>query len=149
MNDHQRDGQPPAEGLTAPSAAHPARIGINDEDREPGVAIPPVSSEQAANADAFFQYTFLAVRRYRLNFVALAAAPTRIVVAGGRGGRASRAYRGAVAVAERLGTPVVAFPGDHMAYRTHPRAFAARLREVLGAERGADRPRSRLGDHPP
>jgi len=113
-----------------------ARIGVHYEDREPGVELPQASSEEAANADAFFKYTFPAVRRYRLDFAALAAARTRIILAGGRQGRAYRAYRGAVAVAERLGTTVVEFPGDHMGYMTHPKAFAARLREVLGDEQG-------------
>ncbi len=120
------------EGGLAALRRYAARIGINYEDREPGVALPLGSREEAANADAFFQYTFLAVRRYRLDFAALAAAPTQIVLAGGSAGRAYRAYRCTLAVAERLGTTVVEFPSDHMGYMTHPQAFAERLREVLG-----------------
>jgi pimeloyl-ACP methyl ester carboxylesterase len=113
-----------------------ARGGMNYEGREPGVEIPQVSREGVANADTFFKYTFLAVRRYRLDFAALSATPTRIVLAGGSVGQESRAYRCAVAVAEHLGTTVVAFPSHHAGYMTHPRAFAERLREVLGDERG-------------
>jgi pimeloyl-ACP methyl ester carboxylesterase len=124
------------EGGLAALRRYATRIGVNYEDREPGVELPQVSREGAANADAFFKYTFPAVRRYRLDFAALSAAPTRIVLAGGRAGRAYRAYRCAVAVAERLGTTVVEFPSDHMGYMTHPQAFAERLREVLGDERG-------------
>lgn len=111
-----------------------AQSGMNYEDREQGVEIPQVSREGAANADAFFKYTFLAVRRYRLDFAALSTALTRIVLAGGSVGRESRAYRCAVAVAERLGTTIVEFPSHHAGYITHPRAFAERLREVLGDE---------------
>jgi pimeloyl-ACP methyl ester carboxylesterase len=76
------------EGGLAALRRYAARIGINYEDREPGVALPQVSREEAANADAFFKYTFLAVRRYRLDFAGLAAASTRIVLAGGSAARA-------------------------------------------------------------
>jgi hypothetical protein len=48
------------------------------------------------------------------------------------------AYRGAVAVAERLGTDLVRFPSDHGGFlggeygqAGDPDAFAAKLREVL------------------
>ena len=48
------------------------------------------------------------------------------------------AYRGAVAVAERLGTKPVIFPGGHAGFLRgewdpsgDPEAFAAKLREVL------------------
>ncbi len=109
--------------------------GLNYQDREPGVEFPQVSREGAANADALFKYTFLAVRRYRLDFAALSTTPTRVVLAGGSAGRESITYRCAVAVAERLGTTVVEFPSHHAGYMTHPQAFAQRLREVLGDER--------------
>jgi pimeloyl-ACP methyl ester carboxylesterase len=105
--------------------------GMNYEDREPGVELAAAQAESAANADAFFRYNLLAVRGYRLDFAALVAAPTRIVLAGGETGRAYVGYRGATAVAERLGTSVVEFPGHHVGYLTHPRAFAERLRDVL------------------
>jgi sugar phosphate isomerase/epimerase len=42
-----------------------------------------------------------------------------------------RAWRTAVALAERLGTKVVHFPGDHGGFTTHPEPFAARLYELL------------------
>ena len=105
--------------------------GMNYEDRETDVELVAIQQESATNADAFFKYNFRAVGRYRLDFAALLAAPTRIVVAGGSAGRAYVGYCGAVAVAERLGTTVVEFPSNHIGYRTHPRAFAERLRQVL------------------
>jgi pimeloyl-ACP methyl ester carboxylesterase len=106
-------------------------IGVNFDDREPGTEIPQKSKEEIANADAFFKYNFTAVRRYRLDFAALSAASTRIVVAGGSAGRMFVAYRAAVEVATRLGVTLVEFPGHHVGYRTYPRAFAERLRQVL------------------
>jgi pimeloyl-ACP methyl ester carboxylesterase len=39
--------------------------------------------------------------------------------------------RAAVAVAERLGTPPVTFPGGHDGFLGEPDAFAATLRTVL------------------
>lgn len=109
-----------------------ARIGLNYENRESGVELPQQSPQGTFNADALFAYTFLAVRRYRLDIAALLAASTRIVLAGGSAGREYVGYRGATAVAERLGTSVVEFPSHHAGYITHPKAFAERLRTVLG-----------------
>ncbi|MBO0793772.1 MAG: alpha/beta hydrolase [Ktedonobacteraceae bacterium] len=119
------------EGGLAALRQYAAQSGIDYQDREAGVVLPEVSREGAANADALFKYTFLAVRRYRLDFAALSTASTRIVLAGGSAGRESVPYRCTVAVAERLGTTVVEFPSHHAGYITHPQAFAQRLREVL------------------
>jgi len=69
---------------------------------------------------------------------ALRASPTRIVLAAGVESEGQVANRGAHAVAGRLGTTVVAFPGDHGGFlggeygqAGSPDAFAAKLREVL------------------
>ncbi len=40
-------------------------------------------------------------------------------------------YLTAIAVAERLGTQPVVFPGDHGGFGAQPEAFAASLHEVL------------------
>ena len=108
--------------------------GMNYENRESGVEFPQESREGAANAEVFFKYTLLAVRRYRLDFTTLADVSTRIVIAGGSAGRESNPYRCAVAVAERLDTNVVEFPSNHVGYLTHPQAFAKRLRDMFGGE---------------
>jgi hypothetical protein len=41
------------------------------------------------------------------------------------------AHRSAVALAERLGTPAVTFPGDHGGFGGRPHEFATKLHEVL------------------
>lgn len=71
---------------------------------------------------------------------ALRAASTRVVLAAGAESGGELAHRGAVAVAERLGTAPVTFPGGHGGFlggeygqMGAPDAFAARLREVLAA----------------
>jgi pimeloyl-ACP methyl ester carboxylesterase len=69
---------------------------------------------------------------------ALRAASTRIVIAAGAGSEGIMSSRAAFALAERLGTDVVVFPGDHGGFMGgeygqtgEPDAFAAKLREVL------------------
>lgn len=75
---------------------------------------------------------------YRLDFTALLAAPTRIVVAIGAESGDALPGRGATAVAARLGTTPVVFPGGHTGFRaTGPGSkseadqFATTLRRVL------------------
>ena len=71
---------------------------------------------------------------------ALRAAPTRIVIAVGEESAGQLAYRGGMAVADRLGVAAHRFPGDHGGFlggeygqAGKPDAFAAALREVLDA----------------
>ena len=75
---------------------------------------------------------------YELDFDALHAASTRIVMAAGEQSDGEMAQRGAIAVAERLGTELVTFPGGHGGFlggeygqTGEPEAFAAKLRQVL------------------
>jgi pimeloyl-ACP methyl ester carboxylesterase len=75
---------------------------------------------------------------YKQDFDALRAAPTRIVVGVGADSGQQMAGRAAVAVAARLGTPAVTFPGGHDGFlggeyggMGKPDEFAAKLREVL------------------
>jgi pimeloyl-ACP methyl ester carboxylesterase len=65
------------------------------------------------------------------DIAALRAGSPRILIAGGEASGDQLAYRAAVAVAERLGTTIMRFPGDHGGFTTHPEAFAVRLQEVL------------------
>ena len=75
---------------------------------------------------------------YQHDFDALRAAPTRIVVGVGAQSANMIAGRAGIAVAERLGTAPVTFPGGHNGFaggeygRTgEPDAFATTLRKVL------------------
>jgi pimeloyl-ACP methyl ester carboxylesterase len=75
---------------------------------------------------------------YEPDFDALRAASTRIVMAAGAESEGELANRSAFAVAERLGTEPVIFPGDHGGFfggeygqTGDPDAFAAKLRDVL------------------
>ncbi|HEX3515669.1 MAG TPA: alpha/beta fold hydrolase [Trebonia sp.] len=77
---------------------------------------------------------------YQHDFGALRAAPSRVVIGVGAESAKMIAGRAGAAVAERLGTAPVTFPGGHDGFaggeygRTgQPDAFAATLREVLSA----------------
>ena len=79
-----------------------------------------------------------AISSYRPDVDALAAAPTRIVIAVGEESFGTFTGRTAVATAELLGQQATVFPSHHggflggeFGYPGQPEAFARRLREVL------------------
>lgn len=89
--------------------------------------------------DLMFAHQMRWLVSYEPDYEALRRAATRIVIAAGAESEGTLASRGAYAVAERLGSEVFVFPGDHGAfmggeYGQPPgehEAFAAKLREVL------------------
>jgi pimeloyl-ACP methyl ester carboxylesterase len=84
------------------------------------------------NMDLFFGPYMVALARYEPDFAALKAASCRIVAAVGDESRGEMAHDGGLALAERLGTRAVVFPGDHGGFGSHAAEFAAKLREGLG-----------------
>jgi hypothetical protein len=79
-----------------------------------------------------------AISNYRPEVDALAAAPTRIVIAVGEESLGTFTGRTAVATAELLGQEATVFPSHHggfmggeFGYAGQPEAFAHKLREVL------------------
>jgi pimeloyl-ACP methyl ester carboxylesterase len=88
--------------------------------------------------DALLGQNIISCTHYEPDFDALRAASSRIVLAAGVESEGQLAWRGAHAVAERLGTEVVPFPSDHGGFlggeygqAGDPDAFAAKLRDVL------------------
>ncbi|HEX6501313.1 MAG TPA: alpha/beta hydrolase [Micromonosporaceae bacterium] len=84
-----------------------------------------------ATSDQFLAHLIRPTTRYRPDIEALRAASTRIVVAGGVTSKGQLANRSAAALADRLGTPMVEFPGGHAGFMEHPEQFGRVLREVL------------------
>jgi pimeloyl-ACP methyl ester carboxylesterase len=79
-----------------------------------------------------------AITAYRPDVAALAAAPTRVVIAVGEESLGTLTGRTAVATAALLGRPATGFPSHHggflageFGYAGQPEAFARRLRDVL------------------
>jgi pimeloyl-ACP methyl ester carboxylesterase len=109
-------------------APDPAMFGLPTED-------------DGSRDDVLLGQNLMSITHYEPDFAALRAASTRIVLAAGAESEGELANRGAHAVAERLGTTPVTFPGGHAGFlggeygqMGEPEAFAARLREVLAGE---------------
>jgi pimeloyl-ACP methyl ester carboxylesterase len=109
----------------AQPAADPAALGMPTEDD--GSRDNPLLSDRS-----------WAVSDYRPDVTALAAAPTRIVIALGEESEGTFTGRSAVATAELLGQQATVFPSHHggflggeFGYAGQPEAFARKLREVL------------------
>jgi pimeloyl-ACP methyl ester carboxylesterase len=99
------------------------------------------TEDDGSRTDVMLAQNLVNTTHYEPDFDALGAASTRIVLAAGAESEGEMANRGAHAVAERLGTEPVIFPSHHggflggeYGWPGEPEAFAARLREVLGAE---------------
>ena len=118
------EGELPQDYLDQP-AADPAIFGLPAED-------------DGGRDDPLLGQNMISSTHYEPDFDALRAASTRIVIAAGESSNGMMAQRSAIAVGDRLGTPVVMFPGDHGGFlggeygqMGEPDAFAAKLREVL------------------
>ena len=141
----QRDGIPAAMKLMV------ALAGVDINDREPEVAAPilavdpKVAALRFADLKHFLSCDVPAVMRYQPDIAELTAAGSRIIPAAGSSSSATMPYRCATAVARVLGVSVAEFPGGHSAYILRPRAFAARLRELLRQTRTHDDAIGELG----
>jgi pimeloyl-ACP methyl ester carboxylesterase len=97
--------------------------------------------DDGSRDDPLLGQNLLSCTHYQPDFDALRSASTRIVMAAGTESEGELAHRGAIAVAERLGTTPVMFPSGHGGFLGNeygqpgePEAFASTLREVLGAQ---------------
>jgi pimeloyl-ACP methyl ester carboxylesterase len=101
------------------------------------------AEDDGSRDDPLLGQNIVSCTHYQPDFDALRTAPTRIVMAAGTDSEGELAHRGAIAVAERLGTAPVMFPsghggflGDEYGQPGAPEAFASTLREVLTAQAG-------------
>jgi pimeloyl-ACP methyl ester carboxylesterase len=127
----QRNGIPAAMKLMV------ALSGVDINDREPEVpapalaADPKVAARRLADLQHFLTCDVPAVTRYQPDLAALQAAGSRITPAVGSTPPATMPYRCATALAAVLGVSVAEFPGGHSGYILRPKAFAAKLNELL------------------
>jgi hypothetical protein len=115
-----------------------ATSGVDFNDREPDVQLPepggapsPAAAQRMADLTFLFTNDHQAVRRYQLDIGLLKAAASRIVPAAGSSSRNAWPHHAAAALAAQLGVELVEFPGGHTSYLMRPKAFAAKLRQVL------------------
>ncbi|MEQ7126990.1 alpha/beta hydrolase [Actinopolymorpha sp. B11F2] len=106
-------------------APDPANFGLPTED-------------DGSRDDVLVGQNIISCTHYQHDLEAVRAASTRVVIAAGAESTGEMAHRAAVAMAERLGTKPVTFPGDHGGFlggeygmKGEPDAFAAALRQVL------------------
>jgi pimeloyl-ACP methyl ester carboxylesterase len=108
--------------------------GIDPTDREPDEALTPPGLDRLPNLEFFLTHDAPAVRGHLLDLAALKAASTLIVPAVGETSAHIWPHACGRLLAEALGTPYVEFPGGHNGGVFRPRAFAARLHEVLSGD---------------
>ena len=122
------------------AVGHKGPFGPDDANQPaPDPAMFGLPAEDDGNrSDPLLGQNMVSCTHFEPDFEALRAAPTRIVMAAGAESEGQMAHRGAVAVAERLGTTPVSFPSGHGGFLGgeygqpgDPDAFAAKLREVL------------------
>jgi pimeloyl-ACP methyl ester carboxylesterase len=94
--------------------------------------------DDGSRADPLMGQTMIPTTHYQLDFDALRAASTRIVMAAGVESEGIMTSRAASAIADRLGSQPVVFPSGHGGFmggeygqQGDPDGFAAKLREVL------------------
>jgi len=139
---YERSGLGPAMAKFIALVSHkgPVPAGFADQPApDPAMFGLPTEDDGTRN-DPLVGQTIVSGTHYLLDFDALRAASTRIVMAAGAESTGELANRAAVAVAQRLGTTTVTFPSDHGGFlggeygqKGDPDAFAATLREVLTA----------------
>jgi pimeloyl-ACP methyl ester carboxylesterase len=95
---------------------------------------PEPSAKQQADDEMFFLRMLGPFNRSQPDIDALRSGP-RVVVAVGEASGAEIARRSAEALADRLGTEPVIFPGDHGGFMADPAAFAEAIRKVLAESR--------------
>ncbi|MEU0529096.1 alpha/beta hydrolase [Amycolatopsis tolypomycina] len=135
-----------AKGFGAGMAAFIAMTSWQGEFTDAYFALPPAdpvqfglpTDDDGRRDDPLLSDRSLAVSTYRLDVEALAAVPTRIVVAVGEETGEVFTGRTALGTAKRLGQEATVFPSHHggflggeFGYAGRPEAFAKKLREVL------------------
>ncbi|MFO6497434.1 MULTISPECIES: alpha/beta fold hydrolase [Bacillus] len=84
-----------------------------------------------ANIDYFILSEVPALREYKPDTSRLKASSAVVVPAGGIESKGFLPYRYAEALADKLGTKVVDFPGNHVGASVYPKAFAEKLVEIF------------------
>jgi pimeloyl-ACP methyl ester carboxylesterase len=135
-----RDGFGPAMARFIALVSHQGEIPADYTERpapDPAMFGLP-TQDDGGRDDPLVGQNVITCTAYRHDIDALRAASTRIVVGVGEDSGETMAARAARAIAERIGTPAVTFPGDHGGFlggeygqMGEPDAFADTLRRIL------------------
>jgi clorobiocin biosynthesis protein CloN7 len=118
-------------GISAAWERFSSFTGVNIRQDAAAADSQPPSAEAVATSERFFGHGLLPIALYQPDLSALQTAPARLVVAGGTASRGEFPQRTAVAFAERLGTPLIDFPGGHAGFVSESKEFRSVLRRVL------------------
>jgi len=124
------------QGVEAALKRFEAAIGMEGTPPEqpPGAPTPEMMEAWGrigGNLEYFIAHGIRPISGYTPDVAALRDGSARIVVGIGETSAGQLAHRAAVALAERLGTPPVTFPGDHGGFGSRPGQFAETLHKVL------------------
>lgn len=112
--------------------------GAEQEEAPPEFAMPPETAETFARVSGNFEYWLahgmMPLSLYRPDVKALRDGKPRIMVGIGEGSAGQAIERMGLALADKLGTAPVRFPGDHMGFEVHAEAFAETLRRALSGK---------------
>jgi len=137
---YQRSGIGPAMAkfIVLVSYSGPLPADYADQPAPDPAAFGLPAEDDGSRNDPLVGQNIMTCNAYQHDFGVLRAAPTRVVLGVGAQSGAILPGRAAVAVAGRLGTPPVTFPGGHDGFlggeyggMGEPDAFAATLRTVL------------------
>jgi hypothetical protein len=137
---YQREGFGHATAKFIAFVSHPGPIpaGFADQPGPDPASFGLPATDDGSRDDPLLGLNMPATPAYQIDFDALRAAPTRIVIGVGTQSAEMLAGRAGAAVAGRLGTPPVTFPGGHDGFvggeyggMGEPDAFAVILRRVL------------------
>jgi pimeloyl-ACP methyl ester carboxylesterase len=114
-------------------------IGVDEGEGKPALEdLPPeyreVMERMDANSDIFYEHKLLPFTSYRPDVAALADLEDQIVAAVGSESSKVLPAEPIIALADRLGWSVVAFPGGHGGYASDPYEFATLLLRVLAGK---------------
>ncbi|QCI65964.1 alpha/beta fold hydrolase [Phreatobacter stygius] len=113
--------------------------GPEGDQAPPEHAMPPEALETFGridgNMDYFIAHGLMPLSRYQPDIATLRAGRPRVVVGVGAETSGQIAHSTGLALAEKLGSAPVAFPGDHGGYGLHAQAFAETLHRVLQGDR--------------
>lgn len=113
-------------------------LAADDGGDAPQFEMPPEAVETFARVSGNFEYWLAHGMRplsfYKPDVDALKKGKARIVVAIGEESAGQPIEAMSMALAEKLGTQPVRFPGDHMGFGMHAEAFATKLHTVLRSQ---------------
>lgn len=124
-----------AEGVGPAMEQFLAASGLDDSGppSEPTPEMMAATAGAPRNFEFFLAHYLLPITAYQPDIAVLRGGSSRVVVGVGEETVGQGAHETALALAERLGTEAVSFPGDHLGYVSQADAFADKLRAVLRA----------------